>query len=266
MPEITEGTLKGGLPFLRVGRGRPLVYLAGFSPAHENPSGVGRRIALRTIRPFVRAGYQVYFVNRAPGIPLGTSFADIAAGHAAAIADEFPAPIDLLGHSTGGSLVLQLIADHPRLVRKAVVASAAYRLGPVAKRAQLELMRNLNADGSFRAPSMVEGFTRNATLQRILSLPLSLSSAVTTVKHPADPAALLWAEDGFDVYDRLGSIATETLVICGARDYFYTPELFTDTAELMPRARLVMYPRAGHSIVTKKQFFADVLNFLADYD
>jgi pimeloyl-ACP methyl ester carboxylesterase len=261
--QVTEGTFKGGMPYLKVGAGRPLVYLCGFVPDHVNPTGMGRRITLRTIEPFVRAGYEVYFTNRAPGMAPDTTFADIAANHAAAITDRFGEPVDVIGHSTGGSLVMQLIADHPEVVRRAVAASAAYRLGPVAKKAQLELLHNLEKDGTFKAASMAAGFTQNPVLRKLLSVPMSLTGVLLKIRNPADPVSVLRAEDGYDLYDRLSSIETETLIICGARDYFWTPEMFAETARLMPHGKLVMYPKAGHAIVTKKQFFVDVLTFLS---
>lgn len=86
--------------------------------------------------------------------------------------------------------------------------------------------------------------------------------SLAKVPNASDPIAVLRAEDTFDVYDRLPAIATETLVICGARDFFWTPEMFADTAHLMPHGELIMYPRRGHNIVTSKQFAADVVSFL----
>lgn len=260
--EVVEGTFKGGLPYLKVGRGRPLVYLIGFTHVHTHPTGMGRRISLGTMRPFAEAGYEVYFTNRPPGLSSGTTFSDLAHVHADGIAAHFGEPVDVLGHSTGGSLVLQLIADRPEVVRKAVAASAAYKLGPVAKQAQLDLLHALERDGRFHAETLVAGLTQNRFLQGLAALPMRLAAPLVKIPQPSDPIAVLRAEDGFDVYDRLPSIQTETLVICGARDYFWTPEMFRETAERLPHGQLVMYPKAGHAIVTTKRFFADVLTFL----
>ena len=62
--------------------------------------------------------------------------------------ERFGGPVPVIGHSTGGSLLLQLLADRPDVVTRAVVASAAYTLGPVAKQAQRELMAGDRADRS----------------------------------------------------------------------------------------------------------------------
>lgn len=255
-----EGTFRGGEPYLRVGTGRPLVYLPGFTTEHANPTGYGRRLTLLTVRPFARAGFEVYFTGRAPHLPPTTTFADLAASLADGLAANFDEPVDILGHSTGGSLVLQTIADRPEVVRRAVVASAAYKLGSTAKQAQLDLLRSLEKDGRFRAHHLAEGFTQNRIMQRLLAIPMRLMRV--KVSDPADPIAVLRAEDKFDVYGRLPAISTETLVICGARDYFWTPEMFADTAHLMPHGELIMYPKRGHNIVTTKQFVSDVVSFL----
>lgn len=78
----------------------------------------------------------------------------------------------------------------------------------------------------------------------------------------SDAVAMLRAEDAFDVYDRLGTIETDTLVICVAQDYYWTPEMFAETAYRMPHGRLVMYPNRGHTVATAPEFFTDVLAFL----
>jgi pimeloyl-ACP methyl ester carboxylesterase len=256
-----EGKFRNGEPYLRVGVGRPLVYLSGFSVEHANPTGFGRWLTLLTLRPFAKAGFEVYFTGRAPHLPSTTTFADLAASLADGLADEFGEPVDILGHSTGGSLVLQVIADRAEAVRRAVVASAAYRLGPIAKQAQLDLLHSLETDGRFHADDLAAGFTQNRFIQRLLAVPMRVMS-LARVPNASDPIAVLRAEDKFDVYDRLPDIATETLVICGARDFFWTPEMFADTAHLMPRGELIMYPKRGHNIVTSKQFAADVVSFL----
>jgi pimeloyl-ACP methyl ester carboxylesterase len=255
-----EGRFLRGEPYLRVGEGRPLVYLSGFTTEHVNPTGLGRAVTLSTVRPLARAGFEVYFTGRAPHLPPTTTFADLAASLADGLGEHFDEPVDVLGHSTGGSLVLQTIADRPEMVRRAVVASAAYKLGPIGKQAQLDLLHDLEKDGRFRAQHLADGFTRNRTVQRLMAIPMRMVRV--KVSNPADPIAVLRAEDKFDVYDRLPDIPTETLVICGARDYFWTPEMFAETAHRIPHGELIMYPKRGHNIVTSKQFVADVVAFL----
>jgi pimeloyl-ACP methyl ester carboxylesterase len=46
---------------------------------------------------------------------------------------------------------------------------------------------------------------------------------------------------------RLHRIAAPTLLVAGDRDRLYTPELFRETAERIPGARLRLYPGKGHA-------------------
>ncbi len=249
-----------------VGTGRPLVHLCGSTPNHRNPKpGWERRFTLASVLPLVRAGFEVWFTNRWPGMPTDISFAEVAAGHADALAAHFGEPVDVLGHSTGGSLALQLIADRPEVVRRCVVASAAYTLGPVARRAQRSMLRDLRAHGRYTASSIaegLEGMLRPAWIRSLVTPLLQVVSRRIMIENPSDAIAMLAAEDAFDVRDRLEQIQTETLVVCGARDHFWTPEMFTETAYRMPHGKLIMYPHRGHALLTAPEFVRDVSAFL----
>jgi pimeloyl-ACP methyl ester carboxylesterase len=98
---------------------------------------------------------------------------------------------------------------------------------------------------------------------RALVTPVALLAAKRiTIENPADTIAMLRAEDAFDVHDRLEHIPTETLVVCGAQDPFWTLEMFAETACRLPRGRLIMYRDRGHALITAPEFFRDVTAFL----
>jgi pimeloyl-ACP methyl ester carboxylesterase len=264
--EVREGTFTGGLPYLVVGSGEPLVYLCGFTLDHRNPrQGFERTLTLRTLTPLARAGFQVYVTNRWPDMAPGTTFAEVAERHAAAIRDHFGKPIDVLGASTGGSLALQLIADRPDVVRKAVVACAAYALGPLAKEVQLKLLRAIEETGRYPAQGILDVMPaklRSRLLRTLLRPVAYLAAKRITIENPTDAIVMLRAEDAFDVRDRLDDIPTETLVICGAQDPFWTLEMFAETACRLPHGKLIMYRDRGHTLVTAPEFFSDVTAFL----
>jgi pimeloyl-ACP methyl ester carboxylesterase len=264
--EVREGTFTGGLPYLVVGSGEPLVYLCGFTLDHRNPrQGFERTLTLRTLTPLARAGFQVYFTNRWPDMAAGTTFAEVAGRHAAAILDHFGKPVDVLGASTGGSLALQLIADRPDVVRKAVVACAAYTLGPLAKEMQLKLLRAISETGRYPTQGVLDALAaklRSRWLRTLLTPVAYVAAKRITIENPADAIAMIRAEDAFDVRDRLNDIPTETLVICGAQDPFWTLEMFAETACRLPRGKLIMYRDRGHALITAPEFFSDVTAFL----
>ena len=266
--EVREGTFSGGLPYLVVGSGQPLVYLCGFTLDHRNPKpGLERMLALRTLTPLAKAGFEVYFTNRWPGMAAETTFADIAERHAEAIHEYFGAPVDVLGASSGGSVALQLIADRPDVVRKAVIASAAYALGPLGKEQQLKLLHAIEKTGRYPAQAVLDtmsGKLRSRWLRALLTPVALLAAKRITIDNPADTIAMLRAEDAFDVRDRLADIQTETLVVCGAQDPFWTIEMFAETAFQLPHGKLIIYRNRGHALVIAREFFRDVTAFLRD--
>jgi len=222
---------------------------------------------LRTLTPLASAGFEVYFTNRWPGMAADTTFADVAERHAEAIRDYFGGPVDVLGASTGGSLALQLIADRPDVVRKAVVAAAAYTLGPRAKQFQADLLRAIEETGRYPAQGVLDsmqGKLRSRWIRALLTPVAVVTAKRVRIENPTDTIALLRAEDAFNVRDRLDDIQTETLVICGAQDDFWTPEMFAETACRLPQGRLIMYPNRGHGLIIAPEFFRDVTAFLRD--
>ena len=54
------------------------------------------------------------------------------------------------------------------------------------------------------------------------------------------------AEDAFDVGDSLHRVTAPTLVVGGARDPFYSRELFEQTAAGVADGRAHIYPDWGH--------------------
>ena len=264
--DVREGTFSGGLPYLAVGSGEPLVYMCGSTPNHRNPRpGLERALTLRTINPLARAGFEVYFTNRWPGMAVDITFAEVAERHADAIHDHFGQPVDVLGASTGGSLALQLIADRPDAVRKAVVACAAYTLGPLAKSTQLQLLRTVEETGGYSRElilDLMQGKRRGRWIRTLLAPLAVLAAKRVTIENPTDAIAMLQAEDAFDVRDRLPDIQTETLVVCGAQDPFWTLEMFAETAFRLANGKLIMYRNRGHALMTAPEFFRDVTAFL----
>ena len=80
---------------------------------------------------------------------------------------------------------------------------------------------------------------------------------------PSDMISTIRAEDAFDIGDRLGEISAPTLVIGGGRDRFYPTDLFRETAEGIPNARLMIYEDRAHGgAIADRRFGRDVVAFL----
>jgi len=65
-------------------------------------------------------------------------------------------------------------------------------------------------------------------------------------EDPSDMLVTLDAEDAFDVGEQLDRVSPPTLVIGGAKDVFYTRELFEQTAAGVQDGRAHIYPDWGH--------------------
>lgn len=260
------GTFASGLPYDRIGRGpRTLVAFAGLTYENATMSGFTARYVLGMFRTLVDE-FTVYVVTRRPGLAPGTTLADMADDYAVMISQEFGGPVDVMGTSTGGSIALQFGADHPELVCRLVVHSAACTLGPAARRAQKKAaeLAALGRWGAASSQMMVWVMPRRG-FKRALFRPLQCLAAVaaplTAPRDASDFVVTVEAEDAFDLRSRLGEITAPTLVIAGADDPGYSPALFRDTAEGIPGGKLVLYEGMGHPAAGKR-FAADLAAFL----
>ncbi|MEU8896530.1 alpha/beta hydrolase [Nocardia sp. NPDC048505] len=258
---VQAGTLEHGLPYLAMGSGAPLVFLRWFSADHANPTGWMRDAEIKTLMPLARH-FRVYAVGRAPGMAAGTTMADIAARHAQALHAEFGGPVDVLGISSGGSVALQLAADHPAAVRRLVVASSGYRLERAASESQVRYAEAA-ARGERALHHMASVGFGGPLLSRLAAAGMWLLDPLARPANPADTLAFVRAEDAFDLDGRLAEITAPTLVIGGERDGFYPLANFRRTADGIPHSHLIIYPRATHMGAVKHPRFApDVTEFL----
>jgi pimeloyl-ACP methyl ester carboxylesterase len=262
---MREGVLTGGAAYLEFGTGRPLVVFRSVSPDSANPSGVARWAELRSRKPLSKR-FTVLTVGRRPGLKPGVTMSELAAHHAEELRARFDRPVDVLGLSTAGCLALQFAADHPELVRRLVVAASGTRLGPEGRRIQREYM-DLLAAGRYRAAAMA---LAPATADSQLGRALMAGLLGLTAARPGDPdgmVAMLKAEDAFDIEDRLAEITAPTLVIAGARDALYPPDLAERVATGVRDGKLKVYEgRQHHTVMTDRRFSRDVIDFLAPPD
>src|SRR5215213_5918994 len=245
---VREGSLHGGLPYLAVGQGPPLVVFSGLTAEHTNPTGLERRFQLQSLKPLARH-FTVYAVNRKPRLPVGATIKDLAGHYAEAIARQFPGPVLVHGISTGGSIAQQFAIDHPQLVRR------------VVQRRYAELTRQ----GRPRRAYAALGPALAATVAggRAFAALMWLVGGSQRVEDPSDMLVTVAAEDTFDACPQLHRITAPTLLVAGGRDQYYSPELFRQTAERIPHGRLRLYPDKGHAgVLTHKPAIGEIVAFL----
>ncbi|TFC52917.1 MULTISPECIES: alpha/beta fold hydrolase [Cryobacterium] len=257
------GTLLGGMPYLRFGTGTPLVVLPGFGQNNEPTVGFERMFVSQTLMPLA-ANHRILRLTSRPGLDPNSTMKEIARDYADALRLEFPGPVDVMGISTGGSIALQLAADHPDVVQRLIVVSAAYKLGPVGKEVQSRVAEEVAAGRPRRAGLEMFRTLGTSAFTRWLSGGMGwLLGPAMLGKATPDMMAIIHAEDGFNLRDRLSEIDAPTLVVGGDRDGGYPVELFRQTAALIPNGRAIVYPGQGHMVVTSEpRLMQDVLEFL----
>lgn len=269
----------GGLPAALLGQpdAPPLAILPGLSPEHAVGRGLGGRLDLMLARAFA-GRFRVTWIARRPGLAddaepatMGSLAAEVAGALRAAGGG---APLDVLGVSTGGSLALQVAADHAALVRRLVVVSAAAQLGPVARAEQRVLAQRVRAGdrrGAFAqlAADLATGAPRPAAALVRPALAV-LGRAGGPLLWPdagdlRDMLAVIEAEDAFDVRARLGDVRAPTLVVAGGRDPYYEAGAFEALARGVADGRLVRFARRGHvTVASDPRFVSTVAGFLLD--
>lgn len=262
---VEEGLLVGTLPYRALGTGQTLLYFPPFAPYHELATGFSRTIELNILRRFAAGGFRVYQLNRRPGLTPGATLSDLAAAYAQAIEQHFEQPVDILGFSTGGTIALNFAAEHPQLLRRLVLASAAHRLSPVAWNASEKAAERAEAHDR-------RGFQMAMAPAAALSKPAQMAAAAfgwllapLTLKRdwdPSDAVITLRADMSIDVDSRLSTTSTPTLIICGDSDPSYPLEITAELGQKLPNARRIVYPRTGHGVVLHKRFVADLVDFL----
>lgn len=260
---VEKGLFSNGIPYVRFGEGENTILIFSGGPGNFLPSG----LTLRVFNEFkhLSKNYMIYMMSRKTGLPEGYTTRDMSEDYATVIRDEFDGgPLDVMGVSYGGLIAQHLAADHPELIRRLVIAMAAYQLCDEGKKVDMrfaELLSEGKRRAAFRSLSPVidGGGIKNRFFKFFMGLlgPLMLSK-------PANPTDLLVeakAEIMHDSKNRLAEIKVPTLVIGGDSDYYFPVELYRETAAGIPNAKLVLYEGKGHMIFGEK-FNQDVLAFL----
>ena len=154
----------------------------------------------------------------------------------------------LVGHSIGGMIVQQLLADHPTIARAVVLAqtSPAFgksdgdwqktfidaRLGPLDRGATMAQL----------APSLVSELVGDNPDAAGIDVARECMAAVPEASYRAMMLALM----GFDLRPALKNIAVPTLVLSGSKDNNAPAPMMAKTASFIPGARYVELAGAGH--------------------
>ncbi|MBM4242081.1 MAG: alpha/beta hydrolase [Euryarchaeota archaeon] len=258
--KMREGFLEGGMPYVAMGDGPPLVYMRSL-PLSERMYKYELNIL-----PLLAPNFTVYAVDRKPGIKKGATMRDLASGYARAIESEFGEAVNVMGLSSGGAIAMQFAIDFPHLVRKLVLVAIAYRVGSEGLKLELKYA-DLLAQGRFRDAARVfypTVFAESSFSQWLLGGIIWLAEPLfLRPTNPEDTINTLLADENFNVEEDLHKITAPTLLIGGERDFFFPEKLLKHTADLIPNSRLIVYPGRKHiEVETDSRFAPDVVSFL----
>jgi pimeloyl-ACP methyl ester carboxylesterase len=174
-------------------------------------------------------------------------------------------PVDLLGVSTGGFAALGLAACYPQLVRKVISVSGFARGRWIGSFGFLQALARGGPLGQnlFRATSALAG--GNPLAVRMImatagpkwqAAPLLRYPYLDAVFHAMQPAILqadveallayFAAMPEIDISSSLAALRAPTLLIAGGQDPIVPTDESRRIAEIVPNARLHIFPEAGH--------------------
>ena len=268
-PMRMERGMIGRLPYLAVGSGAPMLYVGGLSP-HAGVEAPGTEwMNASLLKPFAKRR-RVLFVNRRKGLPRGMSMAELAQEHADAIRSLGAGPIEVVGISTGGSIAQQLAADHPDVVERLLLLCTACRLGPEGRALQRRVAARIRRGAQRQAIAvMMAGLVPPGRGQVAVGTLAWLAGPrlIAGGDDLADMATTIEAEDAFDLAGCRSPIRAPTAILAGSDDRFYSPELFAETARLIPASRLRVIDGRGHLTVARHPDWSrEIDRFVAEGD
>jgi pimeloyl-ACP methyl ester carboxylesterase len=252
--------LNDGLSAVAVGEGLPLVTLPGLGQGADLAVRVPRLAALSANALAGGFKRRVHLIHRPVRPAAGMTVAELAGWHATALRSRFGEPVDVWGTSGGGVTALQLVLDHPGLVRRLVLCVAASRAD---EQGQRDLARMMELEREGRSSAWIgSGLIAHGPLRLLL---LAAWGLARNRPREAGEAALVAAVQNWDVTSRLGEIDIPVLLVGGTRDRIIPPELVRATADGIPGARLLLLPGRGHtSALFDRRTKPAIAGFLAD--
>ena len=165
------------------------------------------------------------------------------------VLEQAPERFDLLGHSMGGRVALEIVRAAPERVRRlALVSTGVHSLRPGEVRKRFDLRRIGREHGMgaltdvWLPPMVAPANLANANIMEPLRA-MCLNAGPKVFEAQID--ALLARPE---VEDLLPQIACPTLVMCGSADGWSPPEQHERIAAAIPDSELVIVEGAGHMI------------------
>lgn len=252
------------MEYYKFGHGEEaLVILPGLSVQ----SVMGFASAVEEAYQLLADEYTVYLVDRRKDLPDTYSVHEMAEDTAEALKAIGLEKVNLFGASQGGMMAMDIAICHPELVSNLVLGSTA----PCLDEEHYKTIENwigLAKDGDREGLYLAFGEAVYPKEVFEQSRDLLIAAAETVTDEDLERFAIL-AEgmDGFDVTDKLGSIACPVLVLGSNDDQVVGGEASEKIAELLKDGdcTLYMYDGYGHAAYdTAPDYKERILDFLRE--
>lgn len=231
-------TRLGAVGYRAVGSGPPLVLIMGYTLNMENwdPRLVHDLAEHNRVVMFDNAG-----VGRTQALPEPLTI-DAMANQTSALIDTLGlGRPDVLGWSMGGTIAQALAVLHPAQVRRLVLCATFPGTG-----AGLPPSAAAQRDGSLFPANQVKA--DDAYKTAISEYPAASAPSAVTITGQGDALGDWW-NDLDTAGPEIGRISAPTLIADGTDDQLVPVVNEHMLASLIPRARLVLYPDAGHGFL-----------------
>jgi 3-oxoadipate enol-lactonase len=172
------------------------------------------------------------------------------------------------GVSMGGYVAQHVAARHPDRVAALVLADTRLEADtPEGRAARADLAAKVGRLGpAIVADAMVPRLLAAAATPRRAALAADLRGMIAAQPVATIQAALVALGDRPDMREAMRHVRCPTLLVVGAEDGITPPECLEEAERIMPAARLLVVPEAGHLVPLEapQVFNAAVLEFLRE--
>jgi pimeloyl-ACP methyl ester carboxylesterase len=253
-------TALGPVGYREVGSGQPLVLIMGYAGTMETwePQFVDTLAMHYRVVIFDNAG-----IGSTHALPKPLTIDAMANQTSALISALGLGRPDVLGWSMGGMIAQALAVLHPSQVRRLVLCATFPGVGMVLppQSAINDLTNGSGIDVLFPAN---QAMANDAFVGAIESYPEAEQASAAVISAQGD-AVLSWWHGGDAAARRTSTISVPTLVADGTEDQLDTESNSRAIARLIPGAKLMLYPDAGHGFLFQEgtPFVATVQSFLS---
>lgn len=251
-----SGYLFDKIPFVKIGtRSNILINIEALSFKHEPLSGFELTQFLKSAEPYLEK-YTVYSIGRQPNMPEQYSMKEMSDDYAEIIKKKWNKPVNLMGTSTGGQILQYIAADHPDIVQKAVIISAAYRLSEKGTEIERRSAEYFEIGKYGRSLAAILDFLSYGKITKtLMKLMVFLFGRliIGNIEYPNDFLVEVKADREMNFKERLHEITAPTLLISGEEDVGYLAADVKYMAENIPNAQLRLFPNQGHELSQNKR-------------